>query len=58
MGGTDVGAQVQNLTNTSQSMTGPVYELGGRTYALGGQYDLSDEEVEILKSHGVNIQKS
>ena len=58
MGGTDTGAEIQNLTNTSQSMNQQVYSLGGKTYALGGQYDLSDEDVALFKAHGINIQKS
>jgi hypothetical protein len=58
MGGTDTGAEIQNLTNTSQSMNQQVYSLGGKTYALGGQYDLSDDDVALFKAHGINIQKS
>jgi hypothetical protein len=58
VGGTDTGAEIQNLTNTSNSMNQPVYSLGGRTYALGGQYDLTQEEIELLRANGVNIQKS
>jgi hypothetical protein len=58
MGGTDTGAEIQKLTNTSQSMNQPVYSLGGKTYALGGQYDLSDDDVALFKAHGINIQKS
>ena len=39
-------------------MNQQVYSLGGKTYALGGQYDLSDEDVALFKAHGINIQKS
>ena len=58
MGGTDTGAEIQNLTNTSQSMNQQVYSLGGKTYALGGQYDLSDEDIALFKANGIKIQKS
>ena len=58
VGGTDTGADILNLTNTSHSMNETVYSLGGRTYALGGQYDLTKEEIELLRANGVNIQKS
>ena len=58
MGGTDTGAEIQNLTDNSHSMDQVVYSLGGRTYALGGQYNLTQEELELLRANGVNIQKS
>ena len=56
-GGTNAVADVQNLTNTGDSMNQTV-SLGGKIYALGGQYDLTQKELDLLRANGINIQKS
>ena len=57
MGGTNTGAEIFNPTDSKYNMQNPVYSYGGKTFSLGGEYDLSPEEVAHLKSHGFNVEK-
>lgn len=57
IGGTNTGAQIFNPTDNAYNMQNPVYSYGGKTYALGGDYDLTDEEVAHLKQKGFNVEK-
>lgn len=66
LGGTDIGAQVLNPTNTAYNERMPIYKLGGKTYyALGGElydadadYDLSDDDIEALRKIGYSVKKN
>jgi hypothetical protein len=66
-GGINRGSQVQNMGNTYGQIDGPmlngwanehpVFRYGGKTYDLGGEYDLSDDDLAALEAAGIKLEK-
>lgn len=54
----NIGKGVLNPTDVYYNNQNQIFAYGGRVYAIGGEVDLDDTEVEALRQAGFNVKRS